>query len=86
MTTNPRFLALMVKVEQKFDPTGIWITEAFSKHITHITRALKVAIMAHEPIQNVGVTWCTSCYDPDKDSWVLFPCKPFLDIESEVGE
>lgn len=88
-TDNPQFLALVAKVDAPMRPEDIWVSPAIGARLNRKHRALKVAIMAHEPMISVdGYLACSTCIDPD--SWYLrrqtFPCKPFLDIESEVGK
>ena len=89
MTTEPRFLALVAKVDEDLHElceTGMCDSNPIAQKYIRVT---KVAIMAHEPMISVdGYLACSTCISPD--SWYLrrqpFPCKPFLDIESEVGK
>ena len=87
MTPEPRFLALVAKVDKLGGPNG-GQGQSYDPDLHRLRRALKVAIMAHEPDEDGN---CKSCSwginEPtDQSYFAPFPCKPFLDIESEVGK
>ena len=99
MTTNPRFLALVAKVDE-WNQTHIFEEHDFDTegkicNEIRTNRALKGEIMRHEPLERnawAGLDHepeiyfiCRSCNDGDglAQDW---PCKPFLDMEGEVGK
>lgn len=125
-TDNPRFLALVAKVDEeitRFDMAiepqekevskmvdsinharmrSFWADPPLSgfhyelkelnniRSTRNLLRALKVAIMAHGPVTVPDFfgplygmpSWAEKC----KCGASRFPCKPWLDIESEVGK
>ena len=82
MTPEPRFLALVAKVDGALNAY-----DGYKSNLMPFLRALKVAIMAHEPDEDGNCKSCLSNhYQPTLAVRIKFPCKPFLDIESEVGK
>ena len=90
-TDNPQFLALVARIDNCLD------TLSYLQHPLELStmeydldwslRALKGEIMRHAPAED---GYCKSCSwgmnDPtDQSYFASFPCKPFSDIESEVG-
>jgi len=92
-TDNPQFLALVAKVDFTLDVLSHFQQplepSTMEYDLDWTSRALKVAIMAHEPDES---GYCKSCfedidngdYDNGPITWTKFPCKSFLAIEAEV--
>ena len=85
MTTNPRFLALVAKVDEDCKRLREITSAVFDtpEILGRWYRALKGEIMRHEPDEDGD---CSGCGLTNMEEGHAWPCKPFSDMEAEVGK
>ena len=101
MTTEPRFLVLVAKVDEAEElvrylvDTYANMAQSSERFLFFPFRALKGEIIRHEPRHyapgfrdvkgTLHHTICGECSDMAQEPY-KFPCQPWLDMEAEVGK